>query len=138
VQASCAQVSPYPAGQRGSTPGIAQANGRVRLVYADGARVWSLLSTDDGCTWSMPTLLYDGSGLYVRYSNFSLRPDASGRWVLGYSAWTASGQVRVRGAHDTGAGWVNWPGLLADDARRSASGSSLLGPGCIVGGARWR
>ena len=102
-------VSPYPAGQRGSTPGIAQANGRVRLVYADGARVWCLISADDGCTWSTPTLLYDGTGLYVRYSNFALRPDSSGRWVLGYSAWTASGQARVRGAHDTGTGWVNWP-----------------------------
>lgn len=102
-------AAPYAPGLRGSTPAIAQVNGEVRLVYADGTKVRWLRSLDEGRTWSAAQTLYDGVGAYVRYSNFALRPDAAGRWVLGYSAWTPSGQIRVRGAHDVGEGWVNWP-----------------------------
>lgn len=102
-------ATPYMSDRRGSTPAIAQVNGEVRLVYADGSRVRWLRSLDDGRTWSAAQTLYDGTGAYVRYSNFALRPDVNGRWVLGYSAWTPTGQIRVRGAHDIGGGWVNWP-----------------------------
>jgi hypothetical protein len=127
-------ATPYATG--GSTPGIAQVNGQVRLVYADGARVWWLHSSDDGVTWTAPALLYDGAGVYVRFSNFALRPDVTGKWVLVYSAWTPGGQVRIRGAHDVGAGWVNWPVCPTtvewEVAGAPGAATSLLSDRCAV------
>ena len=101
-------ASPYAAGEAG-TPGIARVGSQVRLLYADGARLYVCVSADDGRSWGAPVLFYDGTGVYVRYSNLSLCGDAAGRWVACYSAWTAAGQIKLRGAHDVGAGWVAWP-----------------------------
>jgi hypothetical protein len=101
-------TAPYAPGDI-STPGIAQAGGVHRLVYADGAQVCWLQSHDDGVTWSAPALLYNGAGFYVRYSNISVVGDDERRWAVVYSAWTPGGEIRLRGAHDVGAGWVQWP-----------------------------
>jgi len=101
-------ASPY-AGGEASTPAVARVGAQVRLLYADGARLYALASADDGRSWGAPVLVYDGAGVYVRYSNLSLCGDTAGRWVACYSAWTAAGQIKLRGAHDVGAGWVAWP-----------------------------
>lgn len=95
-----------------STVGVLAYGNEVRIVYGDGVKVRWIGSSDGGVTWGAPADLYNGGGSYVRYSNFALTCRGTAlsgyKWTVVYSAWTAGGEVRLRGAHDVGAGWVNW------------------------------
>ena len=115
-----------------SRPALARLGSTVRLVWADGAFLYWSESTDDGVTWSARGVLYNGVGSYVAHTNISLAVTASGAWAVCYTALTAAGERRLRGAHDVGSGWVNWPPHTTTVDWLVAGIAELTATHCIV------
>ncbi|MBK8799355.1 MAG: hypothetical protein IPM07_25005 [Anaerolineales bacterium] len=74
-------ATPYATG--GSTPGIAQVNGQVRLVYADGAGPGGALIRRRRLTWT-PPLLPTGQapGAFFQLAPCARMLRASGCWCI--------------------------------------------------------
>ncbi|MFN8469363.1 MAG: hypothetical protein U0X20_27655 [Caldilineaceae bacterium] len=92
---------------RESVPGVGRIGSEIRVLYGDGGKLYCVKSTNDGVSWSAPTVAYDGSLDYTRLTNISVCGYGS-TWICVANGINMKGIPAVLGFHDAGAEWVKW------------------------------
>ena len=92
---------------RESTPGVGRIGSEIRILYGDGPKLYCVQSTNDGVSWGLPAVVYDGSLSYARFNNISICGYGS-TWICVLNGYNNKGIPVVIGLHDAGAGWVAW------------------------------
>ena len=90
-----------------STPKIRRIRSELRVVYGDGPKLFCARSTNDGVSWGVPALVYDGGLNYARFTNISVCGFGA-TWICVCNGYNSKGIPVVLGFHDAGAGWVAW------------------------------
>ena len=115
-----------------STPGVCRGDGSNMLaVWADGPKAYVALSTDDGVTWGAPALVYDGTGVFTRLSNFCVMRWPDWFWFVAFNGWTAAGECHVLGLYEMGGGWVFYGNITNGVSGWQVAGAALGPPGGV-------
>ena len=94
-------------GTKESTPGAGRIGSEIRILYGDGARLYCARSTNDGVSWTAPTVAYDGGLNYARFSNIAVCGFGA-TWICVFNGYNTKGIPVVLAMHDAGGGWVAW------------------------------